>query len=107
MDSDRKYRQNGYMDSGESKKLSRGPVQTARPASSLGRDRPPSPRLVQHVAASRCYNCATTLPPKPTSPAAAQSATPNYTAANRCSHFEPSTRFQCLEADPGAHPREG
>ena len=63
MDSDRKYRQNGYMDSSENKSFREGPKpQGPRPP--LDVTGPRLPRLVQHVAASRCFNCATTLPPE-------------------------------------------
>ena len=63
MDSDRKYRQNGYMDSGESKSFREDrPKQQQGPRPPLDVTGPRLPRLVQHVAASRCFNCATTLP---------------------------------------------
>ena len=64
MDSDRKYRQNGYMDSGENKNFREDRPKPQGPRPPLDVTGPRLPRLVQHVAASRCYNCATTLPPE-------------------------------------------
>ena len=63
MDSDRKYRQNGYMDSGESKSFREDRSKPQGPRPPLDVTGPRLPRLVQHVAASRCFNCATTLAP--------------------------------------------
>ena len=63
MDSDRKYRQNGYMDSDrESKSFHEDRPRPQGPRPPLDITGPRLPRLVQHVAASRCFNCATTLP---------------------------------------------
>src|SRR5215471_13735734 len=62
---DRKYRQHGYMDSDRDSKGFRSDDRPKPPG-----PRPPIdvtgprlPRLVQHVAASRCFNCSTALPP--------------------------------------------
>lgn len=101
MDSDRKYRQHGYMDS---ERDARGPrddrpkPQGPRPPIDI--TGPRLPRLVQHVAAARCFNCSTALPdgvdfngncPKCNSP---------LHCCKQCSQFEPSTRFQCLKPIP-------
>ena len=61
MDSDRKYRQTGYMDSDRPE---RGPREERKPGPRLPIDvtGPRLPRLVQAVAAARCYNCSTALP---------------------------------------------
>jgi len=66
MDSDRKYRQHGYMDSSDrDAKGPRGDGDRPKPQGPrppLDVTGPRLPRLVQHVAASRCYNCSTALP---------------------------------------------
>ncbi len=101
MNSDRKYRQPGYMD-------------TDRDSRGFGADRPKPngprppiditgprlPRLVQHVAAARCYNCATTLPPDVDFRGNCPKCNAELHCCKQCSHFEPSTRFQCLKPIP-------
>lgn len=103
MDDDRKYRQRGYMDS--DRKPSNGQGREDRPRQQGPRPPidvtgPRLPRLVQTVAASRCYNCATTLPEgtdfKMTCP---KCGVPLH-CCKQCAHFEPSTRFQCLKPIP-------
>ena len=101
MDSDRKYRQNGYMDSDRESRAprdDRSKPQGPRPPIDI--TGPRLPRLVQHVAAARCFNCSTALPdgvdftgncPKCNSP---------LHCCKQCSQFEPSTRFQCLKPIP-------
>ena len=99
MDSDRKYRQNGYMDSSENKSFREGPKpQGPRPP--LDVTGPRLPRLVQHVAASRCFNCATTLPPGTDLGGTCPKCNADLHCCKQCSHFEPSTRFQCLKPIP-------
>src|SRR6202142_1387624 len=104
MDSDRKYKQRGYQDTdrpehrpdrnGNDRPRQQGP---RPPIDVTG---PRLPRLVQAVTASRCYNCATQLP----SGTAYSGNCPKCGAAlhccKQCSHFEPSTRFQCLKPIP-------
>ena len=101
MDSDRKYRQPGYMD-------------TDRDSRSFGTDRPKPlgprppidvtgprlPRLVQHVAAARCYNCSTALAEATDFAGACPKCSAALHCCKQCSHFEPSTRFQCLKPIP-------
>jgi hypothetical protein len=99
MDSDRKYRQNGYMDSSENKSFRESPKpQGPRPP--LDVTGPRLPRLVQHVAASRCFNCATTLPPGTDLAGTCPKCNADLHCCKQCSHFEPSTRFQCLKPIP-------
>jgi len=100
MDSDRKYRQPGYMDTDRD---ARGPREGPKPQG----PRPPIdvtgprlPRLVQHVAASRCFNCATTLPPGTEFVGNCPKCNAELHCCKQCSHFEPSTRFQCLKPIP-------
>jgi hypothetical protein len=101
MDSDRKYRQHGYMDS---ERDSRGPREDRPkpqgPRPPIDVTGPRLPRLVQHVAASRCYNCSTTLPPGVDFGGACPKCNADLHCCKQCSHFEPSTRFQCLKPIP-------
>ena len=101
MDGDRKYRQSGYQDSGSSS----GPYRADRPKQQgpkapLDITGPKLPRLVQNVAASRCFNCAMTL-------AADKDFTGNCPkcgaalhCCKQCVHFDSSTRSQCTKAIP-------
>jgi hypothetical protein len=101
MDSDRKYKQNGYMDSdreGKSFREDRSRPQGPRPP--LDITGPRLPRLVQHVAASRCFNCSTTLPPDIDFSGRCPKCNAELHCCKQCSHFEPSTRFQCLKPIP-------
>src|SRR5450631_1246313 len=100
MDSDRKYRQNGYMDSGESKSFREDRSKPQGPRPPLDVTGPRLPRLVQHVAASRCFNCATTLPPETDLTGNCPKCNAELHCCKQCSHFEPSTRFQCLKPIP-------
>ena len=100
MDSDRKYRQNGYMDSGESKSFRDDRPKPQGPRPPLDVTGPRLPRLVQHVAASRCFNCATTLPPGTDLSGNCPKCNTELHCCKQCSHFEPSTRFQCMKPIP-------
>ena len=104
MDSDRKYRQNGYMDSGESKSFRDDRPKQQGPRPPLDVTGPRLPRLVQHVAASRCYNCATTLPPGTDLAGNCPKCNAELHCCKQCTHFEPSTRFQCLKPIPARIP---
>ncbi len=108
MDSDRKYRQPGYMDSGRSDSRDRrgGDERPRTPGPKLPLDvtGPRLPRLVQAVTAARCFNCSTQLAngvdwsgncPKCNAP---------LHCCKQCAHFEPSTRFQCLKPIPARIP---
>src|SRR6202171_3531576 len=100
MDDDRKYRQNGYMDSGrEPREFRRDDrARPAGPRPPLDITGPRLPRLLQNVVAARCYNCSTTLP---SDIEWKHAVCPKCSAAlhccKQCAHFEPSTRFQCLK----------
>jgi hypothetical protein len=52
------------------------------------------------VAASRCFNCATTLPPATDLSGNCPKCNAELHCCKQCSHFEPSTRFQCLKPIP-------
>ncbi len=104
MDSDRKYRQNGYNDrpnssngNGNGNGFKPKPTGPRPPIDITG---PRLPRLVQSVTASRCYSCSTTLPPGTMfSGPCPKCGTPLH-CCKQCSHFEPSTRFQCMKPVP-------
>jgi hypothetical protein len=103
MDDDRKYRQRGYMDSDRKPGNGQGREDRPRPQG----PRPPIdvtgprlPRLVQTVAASRCYNCATTLPQGTDFKMNCPKCSVPLHCCKQCAHFEPSTRFQCLKPIP-------
>jgi hypothetical protein len=102
MDSDRKYRTPGYMDSDRSDfKGRRGEdrPRTPGPKPPIDVTGPRLPRLVQAVTAARCFNCATQL-----NGVDWNGTCPKCNAAlhccKQCAHFEPSTRFQCLKPIP-------
>jgi hypothetical protein len=101
MDSDRKYRQHGYMDTDRDGRGPRGDgAKHQGPRPPLDVTGPRLPRLVQHVAAARCYNCATTLPPGVDFAGTCPKCNAALHCCKQCSQFEPSTRFQCLKPIP-------
>jgi hypothetical protein len=104
MDSDRKYRQPGYMDSERDvRPFHEGPKpQGPRPPVDV--TGPRLPRLVQHVAAARCFNCATALPADIVFSGNCPKCGAELHCCKQCSHFEPSTRFQCLKPIPARIP---
>jgi hypothetical protein len=105
MDGDRKYSQRGYQESDRN---------GAKPPFRNGDDRPknygprPSiditgprlPRLVQAVTASRCYSCSTTIAAGNDINAVCPKCGVRLHCCKQCSHFEPSTRFQCVKPVP-------
>src|SRR5215469_18350093 len=105
MDSDRKYRQNGYQDSSSTPHNGNGSNGAARPKPSGPRPPiditgPRLPRLVQAVTASRCFNCATTLPPDTLFTGPCPKCGAQLHCCKQCAYFEPSTRFQCMKPIP-------
>lgn len=101
MEGDRKYRQHGYQDSGRDSSHS-GPKREDRPRPQgprppLDVTGPRLPRLVQSVAASRCYNCSAMLGPGIDFRGNCPKCGKALHCCKQCAHFEPSTRFQCLK----------
>jgi len=99
MDGDRKYRQRGYMDtdrepSGSYRSERPRPNGSKPPVDVTG---PKLPRLVQSVAAARCFNCATKLPQGIDFRGNCPKCNAELHCCKQCAHFEPSTRFQCLK----------
>jgi hypothetical protein len=105
MDEDRKYKQHGYMDT-ERDFANRGPIRDddrpreKGPRPPLDVTGPRLPRMVQTVVASRCYNCSTTLSPNLDFKGTCPKCNAALHCCKQCSHFEPSTRFQCLKPIP-------
>lgn len=101
MDGDRKYKQRGYMNSdrGQNGHRDERPRQGG-PKPPLDVTGPRLPRMVQTVAALRCYNCATTLPSGTDFKGVCPKCQAPMHCCKQCTHFEPSTRFQCLKPIP-------
>jgi len=103
MDGDRKYRQRGYQDSGSEPRG--GGYREDRPKPPGPRlpidiTGPRLPRLVQAVTASRCFSCSTQLPPGTDFKGNCPKCQAQLHCCKQCSHFEPSTRFQCVKPIP-------
>ena len=97
MDNDRKYRQHGYMDSDRDKGFrdDRPKLQGPRPPIDI--TGPRLPRLVQHVAASRCFNCTTALSPDVDFGGTCPKCNAELHCCKQCTHFDTSSRFDCTE----------
>jgi hypothetical protein len=108
MDQDRKYRQAGYQDSDRDRSDRRDQGQKPRgpqgPRQLQDPNGPRLPRLVQAVAASRCYSCSTVLPESVDFKGNCPKCNAELHCCKQCSHFEPSTRFQCLKPIPARLP---
>jgi hypothetical protein len=101
MDSDRKYRQNGYMDSDrDSRPFREDRPKPQGPRPPIDVTGPRLPRLVQHVAASRCFNCSTTLPADVDFNGVCPKCGAALHCCKECNYFDPSTRFQCAKPIP-------
>jgi hypothetical protein len=98
MDGDRKYRQNGYQDSdrgGNSHRSER--PRPSGPRLPLDVTGPKLPRLVQTVAAARCYNCSIALSPDTDFTGKCPKCGTALHCCKQCVNFDSSTRFQCLK----------
>lgn len=108
MDQDRKYRQSGYMDSdrerGERRESGQKPRGPQGPRTLQDPNGPRLPRLVQAVAAARCFSCSTVLPPGIDFKGNCPKCNTELHCCKQCSHFEPSTRFQCVKPIPARIP---
>ena len=104
MDTDRRYKQRGYMDTGRDnqngpRNREEGPRQQG-PRPPIEVTGPRLPRLVQSVVAARCYNCATQLPNGTDFRGNCPKCGVLLHCCKQCAHFEPSVRFQCLKPIP-------
>lgn len=103
---DRKYRQRGYQDTGNgngnghSGDSRREKPRNFGPKPPIDITGPRLPRMVQSVTASRCWNCSVTLPVDTDFKGTCPKCSSPLHCCKQCSHFEPSTRFQCLKAIP-------
>jgi hypothetical protein len=105
MDQDRKYRQHGYQDSGRGERREpQRPKGPQGPRSLQDPSGPRLPRLVQSVTASRCFNCSAVLPPGTDFKGACPKCGAALHCCKQCTHFEPSTRFQCVKPIPARIP---
>jgi hypothetical protein len=101
MDGDRKYRQPGYMSSDrDSRARSDDRPKQSGPRPPIDITGPRLPRLVQAVTASRCYSCSTPLPSGIDFAGTCPKCNAELHCCKQCSHFEPSTRFQCQKPIP-------
>lgn len=102
MDGDRKYGQRGYQDTdrfnGNGRRDDKPRPQGPRPP--LDVTGPRLPRLVQSVAASRCWNCSTMLLSDMDFKGKCPKCNSDLHCCKQCSYFEPSTRFQCIKPIP-------
>ena len=65
---------------------------------------PRLPRLVQAVAASRCYSCSVALPTDIDFKGTCPKCGVALHCCKQCTFFEPSTRFQCTKPIPARIP---
>jgi hypothetical protein len=100
MDGDRKYRQHGYQDSDRSGDSFRDRQRPTGPKLPLDVTGPKLPRLVQTVAAARCFNCAVALAPDTNFTGKCPKCGTDLHCCKQCVHFDSSTRFQCLKPIP-------
>ena len=98
---DRKYGHRGYRDAEKSDKKERShdrkPAQGGPRPDQFGRR---TPRMVGTVTRARCSNCGAVLAAGFDSNGACPKCAFELHCCKQCSHFEPSTRFQCLKPIP-------
>lgn len=92
----RKYRQPGYMDSGqrekrEKKEAPRGPRET------LG---PRTPQMPGKRSLSRCAQCGTVLPPTIDLFGQCPKCQFELHSCKQCAHFDGASRFECTQPIP-------
>lgn len=100
--SDRKYRQPGYMDSGD--KAEKRPSE--RPAK---KDNTFGPRPLQMAATrtvSRCAQCGTVLNAFTEPVGQCPKCGFELHSCKQCTHFDPSSRFECTQPIPARVPRK-
>lgn len=101
MDGDRKYRQHGYQDSDRGSESHRSErPRPPGPKAPLDITGPKLPRLVQTVAAARCFSCAATLPPDLDFKGNCPKCGAALHCCKQCVNFDSSTRFQCVKPIP-------
>jgi len=106
MDGDRKYSQRGYQESDRNgqKGFRNGDQKPSGPRPPLDITGPRLPRLVQAVTATRCFSCSTQIAASMDMNAVCPKCSVKLHCCKQCSHFEPSTRFQCTKPIPARIP---
>jgi len=106
MDGDRKYSQRGYQESERngSKVFRNGDHKPSGPRPPIDITGPRLPRLVQSVTATRCFSCSTQIVASTDLNAVCPKCQVKLHCCKQCSHFEPSTRFQCTKPIPARIP---
>jgi hypothetical protein len=101
MDGDRKYRQHGYQDS-DRRNDNQRTDRPRQPGAKVPIDitGPKLPRLVQNVAAARCFNCTVMLPADQEFKDACPKCGAALHCCKQCVNFDSSTRFQCVKPIP-------
>ncbi len=97
MDGDRKYRQHGYYDADRGNDSQRDRQRPSGLRPPLDITGPKLPRLVQNVAAARCFSCAVALAPDTDFSGNCPKCGTALHCCKQCVHFDSSTRFQCLK----------
>ena len=100
MDGDRKYRQHGYHDSDRGDSYRPDRPRPSGPKLPIDVTGPKLPRLVQNVAAARCFNCAVALAPDIDFTGKCPKCGAALHCCKQCVNFDSSTRFQCVKPIP-------
>lgn len=103
MDGDRKYSQHGYQETERRNGNGNGNGDRSKPQGPrppLDVTGPRLPRLVQNVTSARCFSCSTLLPPSTDFTGTCPKCAAQLHCCKQCTHFEPSTRFQCVKPIP-------
>lgn len=93
--SDRKYRQHGYQDSGESKPTARGP----KPAPQENTFGPRPLNMPGARTVSRCAQCGAVLTGMESDAKCSKCGVALH-SCKMCVHFDPSSRFECRKPIP-------
>lgn len=99
MDGDRKYRQHGYQDSDRDSYRSERP-RPSGPKLPLDVTGPKLPRLVQNIAAARCFSCAVALAGDTNFSGKCPKCGTALHCCKQCVNFDSSARFQCVKPIP-------
>lgn len=101
MDGDRKYRQHGYQDGGSGdSRPKQAHEHFAPPRHPMDITAPRLPRMVRNVTASRCYNCAATLPDGHDFAQPCPKCAAELHCCKQCTHFDSGAHFQCAKPIP-------
>ena len=90
--SERKYRQQGYQDSGPKREPGRRPAGASKPPETYG---PKALNLPPMRTISRCAACGAVLSSAAPGADACPGCGASLHACTQCAHFDPGSRFQC------------